>query len=148
MGVGFALRPMERERSHALPTKYDPDHAPDAERWLAARELDLVDLVERYHEDARIRTPNPRAHYSIHVMVENQAALADRTPVAEALARLVGQGLSRHDAIHAVGSVLLTHMNRATSTNVPVSREAYFADVRALTAASWYLDYSLDAGED
>lgn len=128
--------------------KYDPDQAPDAARWLAARELDLVDLVERYHDDARIRTPNPRAHYSIHVMVENQAALAHRTPVAEAIARLMGEGLSRHDALHAVGSVLLTHMNRATATKVPVSREAYFADVRALTAERWYRDYSLDAGED
>jgi hypothetical protein len=131
-----------------LPTEYDPAQAPDAEGWLAARELDLIELVERYHEEARIRTPNPRAHYAIHVMVENQAAMAERTPVAEAIRRLMGQGLSRHDALHAVGSVLLTHMNRATATNVPVSREAYFADVRALTAESWYRDYSLDAGED
>ncbi len=128
--------------------KYDPDQWPDAAGWLAAPELELVDRVERYHEDARIRTPNPRAHYSIHVMVENQAALADRTPVAEAIRRLTGQGLGRHDAIHAVGSVLLTHMNRATATNVPVSREAYFADVRALTAETWHRDYGLDAGED
>jgi hypothetical protein len=131
-----------------LLTKYDPDQAPDAAGWLAARELELVDLVERYHEEARIRTPNPRAHYSIHVMVENQAALADRTPVAGTIGRLMGEGLSRHDALHAIGSVLLTHMNRATATNVPVSREAYFADVRALTAERWYRDYSLDAGED
>lgn len=131
-----------------MPTTYDPDHAPDAERWLAARELDLIDLVQQYHDDARIRMPNALAHASIHVMVENQAALADRTPVAEAITRLMEQGLGRHDAIHAVGSVLLTHMNRATSTNTPVSREAYFADVRALTTESWYRDYSLDAGED
>ena len=39
-------------------------------------------------------------------------------------------------------------MNEAASTNVPISREAYFADVRALTAESWYRDFSLDAGED
>ena len=125
--------------------KYDPDHAPDPRAWLGADELDLIDLVERWHDGARIRMPNPRAHAAVHVMVENQAAMADETPVAAAVARLMGQGLSRHDALHAVGSVLLSHMNTAAATNIPISRDAYFADVRALTVESWYRDYSLDA---
>lgn len=127
---------------------YEPDRAPDAASWLAADEGELMELVLAYHENARIRTPNPGAHAAIHVMVENQAALADQTPVAEALVRLTGQGLSRHDGLHAVGSVLLTHMNTAAATNIPISRDAYFSDVRQLTAESWYRDYSMDAGED
>jgi hypothetical protein len=128
--------------------EYNPDRAPDAEQWRAADEMDLMDLVFQYHETARIRMPNPQAHAALHVMVENQAALADKTPVAEAIVRLMGQGLSRHDALHAVGSVLLTHMNNAKATSTPIRRDAYFHDVRALTAESWYRDYSLDAGED
>jgi uncharacterized protein YoaH (UPF0181 family) len=130
-----------------LVTKYDPDREPDAEKWRAANEMDLVEIVERYHERERIRMPNPRAHASLHVMVENQVALGDRTPVAEAIQRLMGEGLSRHDALHAVGSVLITHMNNARATNTPVRRDAYFDDVRALTKESWWRDYSLD-GED
>lgn len=127
---------------------YNPDLAPDAQAWKAADEMELVALVLQYHDDARIRMPNARAHAALHVMVENQAALAEQTPVADALVRLMGQGLGRHDALHAVGSVLLTHMNDAAASNRPISRDAYFDDVRALTAESWYRDYSLDAGED
>ncbi|HEX6040957.1 hypothetical protein [Longimicrobium sp.] len=82
------------------------------------------------------------------MMVETQAALADETPVAEAIVRLMGQGLSRHDALHAVGSVLLTHMNEAMATNTPIRVAAYYKDIRELTAESWYRDYGLDAGED
>ena len=128
--------------------EYNPDVAPDAEAWKAADEMDLMELVFQYHEKARIRMPNARAHAALHVMVENQVALAEQTPVAEAIVRLMGQGLGRHDALHAVGSVLLTHMNNAAATNQPISRDAYFNDVRVLTAESWYRDYSLDADED
>ena len=127
---------------------YDPNIAPDAKAWLAADEMALTDLVQRFHDEARIRMPNARAHASLHVMVENQAALGERTPVADALVRLMREGLSRHDALHAVGSVLFAHMDRARSTNTPIRRDAYFDDVRALTVERWYRDYSLDAGEE
>lgn len=130
-----------------MPTKYDPDHAPNPQGWLAADEMELIGLVERWHQDARIRTPNLGAHAALHVMVENQAALAGRTPVAAAIKRLMKQGLGRHDAIHAVASVLLSHMNTAAATSTPVSKDAYFAEVRALTVEGWYRDYSLDAEE-
>ena len=126
---------------------YDPDRAPDPRLWLAAKELELIDLVERWHDQARVRMPNPRVHAALHVMVENQAALREQTPVAEAIKRLMGEDLSRHEALHAIGSVLLTHMNNAAATNVPVSREAYYADVRALTKDVWRRDYSLDGPE-
>ena len=126
---------------------YDPDRAPNPKTWLAARELDLIDLVERWHDQARVRMPNPRVHAAVHVMVENQAALREQTPVAEAIKRLMGEDLSRHEALHAVGSVLLTHMNNAAATSIPISREAYFAEVRALTRDVWHRDYSLEGGE-
>lgn len=125
-------------------TKYDPDRAPNPKLWLAAEELELMDLVARWHANARIRMPNPGAHAALHVMVENQAAMLGETPVAEAIKRLMGEGLSRHEALHAIGSVLLTHMNNAAATNVPISTAAYFADVRALTKETWYRDYSLE----
>jgi hypothetical protein len=40
-----------------------------------------------------------------HVIVENQAAQGLETPVRRTLARLQAEGLSRHDAVHAVGSI-------------------------------------------
>ena len=45
------------------------------------------------------------AHASIHVIVENQIAMAFE-PVPATVAKLIRQGLSRHEAIHAVGAVL------------------------------------------
>lgn len=128
-------------------TKYDPDRAPDPERWLAQNEMELMEIVERYHRREQIPLPNARVHASFHVMVENQVALGGETPVAEAVDRLMGEGLSRHDAIHAVGAVLATHMHRALAARVPVSREAYYADIRALTKEGWLAEYGLTGGD-
>ncbi|HEX6368102.1 MAG TPA: hypothetical protein VF006_04155 [Longimicrobium sp.] len=127
-------------------TKYDPDRAPDPERWLAQREMHLVDIVQRYHRREQIPLPDERVHAAIHVMVENQVALGGRTPVHDAVGRLMGEGMSRHDAIHAVGAVLGKHMHRATETGVPVSREAYYADVRAITREGWLAEYGPGSG--
>ena len=129
-------------------TKYDPERAPDPERWLAQGEMQLMEIVERYHRREQIPLPNERVHASVHVMVENQVALGDETPVREAIDRLMGEGLSRHDAIHAVGAVLAKHMHRALQTRVPVSREAYYADVRALTKEGWWAEYGPTGGGD
>ena len=124
-------------------TKYDPDRAPDPERWLAQNEMELIDIVMRYHRREQIPLPNERVHASYHVMVENQVALGDRTPVRDAVGRLMGEGMSRHDALHAVGAVLAKHMHRATETSVHVSRDAYYADIRALTREGWLAEYGL-----
>jgi len=124
-----------------LLTKYDPDRPPDAERWLAQDEMQLMDIVQRYHRREGITLLNERAHAATHVMVENQAALGEKTPVAEAIGRLMGEGMSRHDAVHAVGAVLSKHMHQARTTGVPVSRDAYYADVRAVTTDRWLAEY-------
>lgn len=124
-------------------TKYDPDRAPDPERWLAQDEMQLMEIVQRYHRREQVPLPNERVHASYHVMVENQVALGERTPVAAALDRLMGEGMTRHDAIHAVGAVLAKHMHHAMETNVPVSREAYYGDIRALSRQGWLAEYGL-----
>lgn len=128
-------------------TKYDPDRAPDPERWLAQNEMELMEIVQRYHRREQIPLPDERVHASYHVMVENQVALGGKTPVGEAVDRLMGEGMSRHDAIHAVGAVLAKHMHRALEANVPVSREAYYADIRALTKEGWLAEYGLTGGD-
>jgi hypothetical protein len=124
-----------------LLTKYDPDRAPDPERWRAQNEMELIDIVQRYHRRERIWLADERAHAALHVMVENQVALGDATPVGAAVDRLMGEGMSRHDAIHAVGAVLDKHVYRAHSTGVPVSREAYYADIRAVTREGWLAEF-------
>lgn len=122
-------------------TKYDPDRAPDPERWRAQNEMELVDIVQRYHRREQIPLVDPRAHAALHVMVENQIALGEQTPVDAAVHRLMGEGMSRHDAIHAVGAVLDKHVFHAHQSGVPVSREAYYDDVRAVTKESWLAEF-------
>jgi hypothetical protein len=124
-----------------LLTKYDPDRAPDPQRWRAQNEMDLMDIVQRYHRRAGIRLPDERIHAALHVMVENQVALGAQTPVGEAVDRLMGEGMTRHDAIHAVGAVLDKHVFQAHSTGIPVSREAYYADIRAVTKEAWLAEF-------
>jgi hypothetical protein len=120
--------------------RYDPDVPPNRQTWLELDEMERLLLVEAYHRDTRADIPKKarRLHGSIHVVVENQLAENDE-PVVRALARLMKEGLSRHDAVHAVGSVvteLLYGALNLTETKETL-RPTYYAAVERLTAASW-----------
>ena len=49
------------------------------------------------------------AHAALHAIVENQIAL-NLEPVVRAMHRLRNEGLTRHDAVHAIGSVVAEHL--------------------------------------
>ena len=87
--------------------RYDPEMAPSGEDSLEIDEGERLLLVEEYHRDARIPMPRraQRLHASMHVVVENQLVSNDE-PVVRALGRLMRKGLSRHDAVHAIGSLV------------------------------------------
>jgi hypothetical protein len=95
-------------------------------------------LVEDYHRRARIELPDVAVHATIHAAVENQLASNDE-PVGRALARVMKQGLSRHDAIHAIGSVVAIQIYDAlTLKETPATlRARYYAAIERLTAAEW-----------
>jgi hypothetical protein len=120
---------------------YDPDVAPDASEWLALDEQERMLLVERYHRDNRIRMPRRARtlHAAIHAVVENQLALEDQAIVRDTLARLMLEGLTRHDAVHAIGSVLLGYLNDRMNEGQAASDEhaQYYAALRELTAKKW-----------
>jgi len=119
--------------------RYDPDQPIDPEEWTALDEAERQYLVERFHRKRRIRLPNLRLHTAIHVVVENQVAIGSEIPVQSVLARLMGEGLSRHDAIHAIGSVLSGHMFDLMQGNVEGQdvNAAYYKQLTELTAESW-----------
>ena len=119
-------------------TRYDPAKAPNAATWLALDELDRISLVEAYHRRAGVRLPNVRLHATVHAMVENQLA-ATVPAVIDALSRLTGEGLDRHEAIHAIGLVLAEHLG-ALMRDEPHEADpnaAYERALRALSAESW-----------
>ncbi len=120
-------------------TAYDPTKSPDPREWLQLDEQERITVIEGYHESHGVGLPSPKVHAIMHAIVENQLAEAD-DPVVRALARLVKQGLTRHDAVHAIASVVAEHVfdllkskGGASSVNV-----RYHAQVERLDAALWW----------
>ena len=118
---------------------YDPDRAIDPVEWAKLEEGERHYLVERYHRKKRIKMPNLRVHAAIHVVVENQVALGTEIPTQKTLARLMREGLNRHDAVHAIGSVLAGYMfdlikHGAKGQDVNAD---YYHQLEELTAAGW-----------
>jgi hypothetical protein len=102
--------------------------------------LPVTELAESFHRRAGIRLPNLRLHAIFHMIVENQLAMAEAAVVAT-LARLEEEGLSRHDAIHAIGSVLAEHVYDLLKEEPgPPSggpNVAYAERLSGLTAKGW-----------
>lgn len=118
--------------------KYDPVSKPDAAEWLALEETEQIALATAYHKKKRIKIPKLQIHVMLHVVVENQ--LAEGIEVAqEALERLMAEGLDRHEAIHAIGSVLMEHLQFLMREEEigPNPHERYFQDLRSLTVSTW-----------
>jgi hypothetical protein len=118
--------------------RYDPEHAPNPEQWLALDEQERFALVEAHHRRARIKLPNLKIHAVFHAIVENQIAEGMES-VVRAMTRLRTQGLSRHDAVHAVASVVAAHMHDLVQNkgDAATSNSIYGAAVERLTAKSW-----------
>jgi uncharacterized protein YoaH (UPF0181 family) len=123
--------------------RYDPDRAPDPARWLALPEDERIEMVERHHRREHIRLPRPTLHAVMHAIVENQMALGE-TAVVEAIPRLMGEGLSRHEALHAVAWVLAMHMRDVATTGKAFATDAYYGEVRGLTRERWYAEAGPD----
>jgi hypothetical protein len=121
--------------------KYDPLVPPDPKEWLALGEQERIDLAEEYHRRKRVRLPDTQVHALFHAIVEAQIALGDEIPVRRTMERLMAEGLDRHEAIHAVGSVLAGHMHdllqRPDAKRDADPNARYFAELERLTAKEW-----------
>jgi hypothetical protein len=121
--------------------RYDASEDPLAS-WFGLDESEQADLVELYHSELtepHPAMPNPRLHALFHAAVERQLMDEEALPVRHAFTRLLREGLSRHDAIHAIGQVLAEQVwqlvNDDSSTDDP--NLAYFAALERLTADGW-----------
>ena len=118
---------------------YDPDTPPQSADWLETDEGERIELVSSYHRRKKVQLPNRQLHAVIHVVVENQLALGEEV-VVETLARLQSEGLSRHDALHAIGSVLATdlyELMQETSEATADVQSRYLERLKTLTAKTW-----------
>jgi hypothetical protein len=119
--------------------RYHADRQPDSDAWLALDEEERIDIVMAYHRQKRVKLENAKVHAVAHVIVENQIALGNPPLVAATMVRLMDEGLDRHDAIHAVGSVILGAVFDALRQ--PDKEQdlgaQYNRELAMLTAASW-----------
>ena len=119
-------------------TAYDALVAPDPAAWLALDEGERTHLVLAYHQREGANASRADAHAVAHTIIETQ--LAEGLPAArDALARLLSEGLDRHDAVHALAAVLMEHMSNLMNRRVPAGdpNAPYFAALEKLTAATW-----------
>ena len=119
--------------------QYDADEQPDPDVWLVLDETERLDLVSDYHRRTGVQLETPELHAMAHVVVENQVALGEATSVPETLDRLINEGLDRHDAVHAIGSVLMrvvfdTVHERDDRSDINAK---YRQELATLTAANW-----------
>lgn len=118
--------------------RYDPDVSPGPAEWLQLDEAERLEIVTAYHRRHNIQLPNAELHAVIHVAVENQLAVGEGG-VARVVTRLQAEGLCRHDAIHAVGSILaeLLYDLMREGSNTRNVYAGYLERLDKLTASSW-----------
>ena len=99
--------------------EYNPAKSPDRQQWMALDKTRQLELVRQAHTDMDAGESAVASHCGMHSAVETQ--IAENSPgVRNAMGRLRKQGISRHNAVHAIGLVLIQHMRRmATSQDEP-----------------------------
>ena len=118
--------------------EYDAQLAPKSEKWLALEEGERLAAIVEYHEYIGEELPNLNLHAAIHSVVENQIAMGEVTPV-QTLERLLSERLDRHEAIHAIGSVLseqIFNVLKGRQSNVDDTSQ-YDRKLAKLTAKKW-----------
>jgi hypothetical protein len=125
-------------------TFYNPDNAPNPTEWLALPEQERIRVAFMFHMARRLKSGNAKAHAAIHVIIENQIAMGFG-PTVRAMTRLQTQGLSRHDSLHAIGSVVSSHIYEATRQHVETDshtvQAAMNAAIERLDVESWRREY-------
>ena len=117
--------------------RYDPLKAPDPEKWLAATEDERIKNVENYHRRAEIQMPKPKLHVIAHAVIETQLAL-ELPDVTSAMKRMLEQGLDRHEALHALGQVLMEiYFDIQRGVFEDEVEDEYFRRLGRLTAKKW-----------
>jgi len=118
---------------------YHPSQPPNPSEWLELDESIRIDLVRKSHEASEAEFEEEQAkevHSTIHVIVENQIALGVE-PVPATISRLMRQGLSRHESVHAVGAVLSQDLFEMLKEDKEHDSKKYRRRLDKLTAKRW-----------
>jgi len=125
----MAQMEMALDDEDAVTVKALREHPEYYEVWDRVDELSDEELIQD--------GVNPILHVTFHQIVENQLAAKDPPVVHETLERLMRSGLSRHEAIHAIGSVLSVEIWEILKEDRPFDEERYERGLRQLDAREW-----------
>jgi Domain of unknown function (DUF1841) len=121
-------------------TSYNPELAPDPGAWLCIPEDQRLRSVTMFHMVHREKSGNQKAHAALHVAVENQIATGFG-PTVRAMTRLQSEGLSRHDSIHAIATVIAEHLYAQMQAQDKQEASAFQSgvnqDIEELSASVW-----------
>jgi hypothetical protein len=90
-------------------------------------------LSEPSNEEIEIDGVNPIVHIMAQQTVENQLAQNDPKEVRQTIDKLMRQGYTRREAIHAVGSVVMDEIWYILKEKRPFDEARYLRGLRALT---------------
>jgi hypothetical protein len=128
---------LDLETTHVI--AYDAEHDPAPDRWLASDEMERQLAIEAYHRALAVhpKTPNMQLHALMHVVVENQVAGGDPPEVSATLGRLVDAGLTRHEAIHAIASVVAEALFDVVKHGTEMDHKAVRRSLERLRPEAW-----------
>lgn len=121
---------------------YDPDIPPDPAEWLELTEGDRIDAVAAAHARTfeLLDEGGAQTHVALQAAVETQIAAGDPEPVPAKVEELMRGGLTRHEALHALSSVVATLMWEITHEEIgdpDVVQARHLELLDELTAQSW-----------
>jgi hypothetical protein len=119
--------------------RYDPYRDPEPKAWLKMDEQERLAEIERYHRKKGIKLPSLRMHAVMHTIAENQIAMADQIPVRAKLQQLMAEGLDRHDAVHAIGTIMAYLMHGIMTGKIGGDPNAYYLKKLEKLTAEWWL---------
>jgi hypothetical protein len=119
--------------------EYDAAIAPEPSTWLNSDDHNKSIAVEEYHRAlaGHPKMPDRHLHALMHVIVENQLAAGDPPEVVATLERLLAGGLTRHEAIHAIGSVVAEELRLIMKEDRAFDRKTVAQSLSRLRPKQW-----------
>ena len=138
------------DQAEAIAQLLDGDDAETANLIKALREhpeyYEVWDRLEEYgDDDIEVDGSSPIMHIHIHGIVENQLAAGDPPFVIRALRKLVNNGVSRHQAVHVIGTALAEQIWTMLAEKREYDREKYGQDVSKYVSERLAWEAELDA---
>ena len=129
---------------------YNPHETPNAQEWINASEQETLDAILEYHMEHGFTAQAMLTHAGAHNIVENQLAeYKDLYPIQETIDRLMSEGLDRHEAVHAIGAIIMSLMHEmVTGKMKKFPEKRYIKELKTLTKAVWYERFGPEDDDD